>query len=300
MNTNSQTETPTHRGLRTNGPFWLTMSSMSFAVMAVSVRVAGLHDIPGSETTLVRFLFGLAFLAVIHKSGRAQIKLHRRWLLAARGFFGGIAILLYFLSLAAAKGEGATTLTNSVFLGNSYFIYAPLFGALLIRERLRPSTAVMVVVALFGLYLVAQPDLRGLRAGDFYGFFAGITSAVAIVIIRELRKTESAVSVFFSLCVFGATAGLIAMFAQHPVWPDAFGWRVLVLMGVSSTFGQLAMTYAMRWSGAGETGIIQMTTVVYSSTAGILLFGDPFSLRILLGAILVLAAGAYISFVYQE
>jgi hypothetical protein len=30
------------------------------------------------------------------------------------------------------------------------------------------------------------------------------------------------------------------------------------------------------------------------------MFGDPFSLRILSGAILVLAAGAYISLVYQE
>lgn len=294
------TQPPIRRGLRTNGPFWLTMSSMSFAIMAVSVRVAGLRDIPGSETTLVRFLFGLAVLAVLNKSGRVQISLRRPWLLAARGFFGGIAILLYFLSLAAAKGAGATTLTNSVFLGNSYFIYAPLFGALLIRERLRPSTGLMVVVALAGLYLVAQPDLRGLRAGDFYGFAAGITSAVAIVIIRELRKTEAAASVFFSLCVFGAAAGLIAMFAHHPVWPDAAGWWLLAVMGVSSTFGQLAMTYAMRWSGAGESGIIQMTTVVYSSTAGILLFGDPFSLRILVGAILVLAAGAYISFIYQE
>lgn len=286
--------------LRTNGPFWLLVSAVSFAVMAVSVRIAGVRGISGSETTLVRFIFGLAVMAVLHKSGVAPISLRRRWLLASRGFFGGIAILLYFLSLASAKGEGATSLTNSVFLGNSYFVYAPLFGALLIRERLRPSTALMVVIALFGLYLVAQPNLHDLRTGDIYGFFGGIVSGLALVMIRELRTTESAASIFFSLCVFGAAAGLVTMFAQKPVWPDAVSWWLLVIMGISSTFGQLVMTYAMRWCRAGETGIIQMTTVVYSSTAGILMFGDPFSLRILLGAILVLAAGAYISFVYQE
>ncbi len=287
------------RSLRTNGPFWLTVSAVLFAVMAVMVRMAGLRGVPGSETTLIRFLFGMATVGVLHSGGVIRVRLHRKWLLAARGILGGIAILLYFLSLAAAQGEGRTTLTNAVFLGNSYFIYAPLFGALLIGERLRRGTVLSVIAALFGLYLVARPELRGITAGDIYGFFAGIVSAVAIVTVRELRRTESAFGIFLSLCMFGALAGLVTMLAQNPVWPDAVGWLILVIMGVTSTLGQLTMTYALRFTGAGESGVIQMTTVVYSSIAGILWFGDPFGLRILLGGIIVLAAGAYISLAHS-
>ena len=273
---------------------------MLFAVMAVMVRMAGLRGVPGSETVVIRFLFGMATVGLLHATGVAPIRFHRKWLLVARGVTGGIAILLYFLSLAAAKGPGATPLTNSVFLGNSYFIYAPLFGALLIGERLRRGTVLMVLVALAGLWLVAGPEIRGITAGDVYGFFAGITSAVAIVTIRELRSTESAVSIFFSLCFFGAIAGLLTMLAQHPTWPNAYCWLILIVMGITSTAGQLLMTYALKYTGAGEAGVIQMTTVVYSSIAGILWFGDPFSPRILLGGVLVLAAGAYISVIQPE
>ena len=289
-------DTHPHRiSLRGNGPLWLTVSAMLFAVMAVFVRMAGKLDIPGSETTLVRFVFGLVAIAALHYSGAMRVRLGRIPLLASRGIVGGIAIVLYFLSLSAAKGPGATSLTNGAFLGNSYFIYTPIFGALLIKERLRVSTVFMVFLALLGLYLIVQPDYSHIRAGDVYGFLAGITSAVAIVIIRELRKTEPAISIFLSVCVFGAVVALLTMAVEKPVWPSTAGWWILAAMGISGAVGQLVMTYALRFTRAGEAGVIQMTTVVYSSAAGILWLGDPFNWQILLGALLVLASGACVS-----
>ena len=283
-------------GLRRNGPFWLTFSAMLFAVMAVSVRLAGKHGVPGAETTFVRFVFGLLAVGMLHGTGTMPVRLHRLPLLAARGILGGIAILLYFASLSAAKGPGGTSLTSSVFLGNSYFLYLPLLGMLLIHERLRVGTVAMVVLAVVGLYLIVNPHFGHVRAGDVYGFFAGFMSATAMVVIRELRKTEPAITVFFSLCVFGALCALITMFFQRPVWPDAYGWLLLLIMGISATAGQLAMTYGMGFIRVGEAGILQMSTVVYSSLVGIIWLADAFSPRILLGAILVLASAAYISY----
>ncbi|MCL6518363.1 MAG: DMT family transporter [Armatimonadetes bacterium] len=281
----------------TFGPIWLTISAILFAIVAVLVRLAGLQGISGSETTFVRFMFGLASVGLLHKFGIAQMHFCRKWLLAARGITGGVAILFYYLSLASVKGPGQTPLTNSVFLGNSYFIFTPIFGALLIKERLRFGTILAVAAALTGLYLVIQPNFSHIRTGDIYGLAAGVISGLAIVIIRELRKTESAISIFFSFCVFGALAGLIGMLFEGAVLPNFYGWLVLSVMGITSTVGQLSMTYALRWSRAGEAGIIQMTTVIYSSIAGILWLGDPFNWMILLGAIIVLGSAGYISLV---
>jgi drug/metabolite transporter (DMT)-like permease len=283
-------------GLRRNGPFWLTFSAMLFAVMAVSVRLASKHGIPGAETTFIRFLSGLLTIAVLHSTGLMTVRLRRMPLLAARGISGGIAILLYFASLSAAKGPGGTSLTSSVFLGNSYFLYLPLLGMFFIHERLRIGTVVMVVLAVGGLYLIVNPHFGHVRAGDVYGFFGGVMSATAMVVVRELRKTEPAISVFSSLCVFGALCALITMFFQRPVWPDAYGWLLLLIMGMSATAGQLTMTYGMGFTGVGEAGILQMSTVVYSSLVAIIWLADAFSPRILLGAVLVLASAAYISY----
>lgn len=90
------------------------------------------------------------------------------------------------------------------------------------------------------------------------------------------------------------------MALEKPIWPNAMGWAILVLMGITSTIGQLLMTYALKFTPAGEAGIIQMTTVIYSSLAGVLWFGDPFNARIAIGALIVLASAAYISLRTQD
>jgi len=270
-----------------------------FAVMAVLVRLAGRAGIPGSESTVIRFTFALLVVALYRVFGIGRIEVRRPSLWIARGGVGGAAILFYFLSLAAAKGPNAGSLTNSVFLGNSYFIYAPIFAAILLKERICLKTIIMVLVAFAGLYLISQVDTRGISMADVFGLISGILAGLGLVIVRELRKDTTTTSIFFSLAIFGLLAGLVALPFEKAVWPDAYGWLLLLLIGVSSTIGQLTLTYAMRFTRTGEAGIIQLSTVIYSSAAGVLWLGDPFSTRILIGAILVFVSATYISFNHQ-
>jgi drug/metabolite transporter (DMT)-like permease len=282
-----------------NGPLWLFISAIMFAVMAVLVRLAGLAGIPGSESTVVRFMFALLVVALYRAVGLGRIEIHRPLLWTARGVVGGTAILFYFLSLAAAKGPEATPLTNSVFFGNSYFVYAPIFAAILLRERLCLPTALMIIIAFTGLYLISQVETRGISTADIYGLLAGILGGLGLVIVRELRKDSTTTSIFLSLAIFGLLAGLVTMPFERIVLPSTEGWLLLILIGISSTVGQLAFTYAMRFTRTGEAGIIQLSTVVYSSLAGVLWFGDPFNARILIGAVLVLGSAAYITLAYE-
>ena len=263
--------------------------------MAVFVRAAGYHHIPGSETTLVRFVFGLATVLAMHFLGLTRIVIRRPGWLVARGITGALAILFYFLSLSAAVGSGATTLTNSVLLGNSYFVFAPLFGALLIRERLRRISLVPVLAALVGIYLVVNPTFGGIRTGDLYGLGSGIMAGLAIVTVRELRRTEPATVVFFSLCSFGIIIAGVTLAVQRPVALDGVGWAILAGMAATSTAAQLILTHAFRYVRAGEGSLIAMTTVIYSSLAGILLFHEPFTARFAAGAALVMASAGYLA-----
>jgi drug/metabolite transporter (DMT)-like permease len=283
------------RRLNIRGIAWLTASSIFFALMAICVRIAGKAGVPGSESTLIRFVFGLVVIGVMVASGRARLTIGRFPLLVARGVSGGLSILLYFLSISAANGPGAVPLTNSVFLSNSYFIYTPAVSALFIRERLRPGTISTSLVALAGLGLFIGPHLREFRAGDVYGFASGVASAASIVVLRELRKSEDPISIFFSLCVVGVIVSLPLMFIEGFVAPDLRTSIVLLLMVIAGTAGQLAFTYAMRFSHANEGSILELSTVIYSSGAGIMWLGDPFDLRIALGAALVLGSAAYVS-----
>jgi len=266
--------------------------------MAVLVRMASQVGLPGSETTTIRFAFGLLTILLLSSLGKAEIKVRRFPVLALRGIVGGIGILFYFISLAAAHGNNAVPLTDSVFLGNSYFIYIPIFAALMIHERPCSGIIVMAVVALIGLYLITGAELRHIKTGDIYGFLAGITNAISLIFVRELRKTETTASIFASLCLFGMLVAALMMAFEGFMMPNPVGWWLLAGIGVASVIGQLAMTHSLRYTPTGQAGVINMTTVIYSSAAGIIWFGDPFNLRILLGAILVLGSGTLISLIH--
>ncbi|MBI2841957.1 MAG: DMT family transporter [Armatimonadetes bacterium] len=277
------------------GPVLLTVSAILFAAMAVVVRLAGYHGIPGSQSTLVRFAFGILTVAGMHLLGFTRLTVRRPKWLVARGITGGLAILFYFLSLSYTEGPGATTLTNSVLLSNSYFVFTPLFGALLIQERVRPTTIVAVFVALVGMYLVINPKFGGIRTGDVLGLTSGIMAGLAIVTVRELRKTESAPVVFLALCAIGLVMSSAIVVVEGAALPDWQGWIMLLTIAAISTGAQLILTHAFKFVPAGEGSLIAMTTIVYASLASIFLFHEPITLLLLIGAVLVFASAGYIA-----
>ena len=277
------------------GPILLTITAICYSIMAIGVRIAGSHGIPVGEILVVRFGFGLAMVAAIHAFGVSKVRVNAPGLWIVRGITGGLAITLYYASLSAA-GAAGTTLTNSALLGNSAFIYTPLFGALLIKERLRLKTVLAVAVALLGLYLVVNPDFGQIRTGDLYGLFGGMVGGLTLIAVRELRKSSaSSVSIFFSLCLVGMAIGLVMMMVQKPVAINRSTLLILGGVGLSGAMGQLVMSYAFRFIRAGEGSIIIITTVIYSATAGILWFDDPFNLRIIIGMVVVIGSVFFVS-----
>lgn len=271
-------------------------SAVLFAGMAITVRMAREAGIPGAETTFIRFVSGTFILLGMQRMGIVRMLPRRLGMHVWRGVVGGFAILLYFLSLSSVSGAGKTSLTNSTLLANSYFVFAALFAGVLLRERLRAAVIGAIVLAFIGMVLVASPKLAGVSAGDAYAIAHGVVAGLALVIVRDLRRTESSAAVLLSLCVFGSIIAGIAMIWQPPVMPTPHAWVILAAMILTATSGQLLQAYAMRFMPAGEGGLLSISTVVYSTAAGILFFGDSFTWNIAVGAALVLGSAGYLAF----
>lgn len=273
----------------------IAVSAVFFAAMAVFGRLAGYRHIPGSETAIARFVSGLAVVLVMHRAGVVRIQIRRPGWLLIRGLSGGLGNLFLFLALSSIAD--GTPITNAVLLGNSYFVFAPIFGLLLIKEKFRPSTVMAVLMALVGIYLVVDAHIGHVRMGDVIALIGGVTSGLAIVAVRELRKTESAASVFFALNVVGTIISIaVLLLLEKPVMPDAIGWLILAAVAISSTCAQYGQTYAFRFVRAGEGSVIAMTTIVYSSGFGVLVLGENFSWNFAVGAVLVFASAVFLAF----
>ena len=261
-------------------------SALSFAAMAFAAKLAT-RTLPGDEVAFLRFLLMLAPFAVSPALVRRALTVQRVDLLVYRGVFGGTAVLLYFLAIEHVP-VGTATLLNY-----SSPVWAVLFAAAFLGERVQARLLAPLALALVGVFLVSGVSANG--AGTFRlglwegaGLLSSVLSGAAVTAIRAARRTEGSWAIYGSFTVCGLL--VTAPFALAGFrWPSAFEWGLLVAVGATSVAAQLLMTYAYRWVTNLQAGIMAQLTVVASMALGALFLDERLAPAQLLGAALAIA-----------
>lgn len=234
---------------------------------------------------MIRFAIHLIPILLIPRLLRASLQFGRIDLLFYRGFFGGLAVLLYFLTIEHVPVGMATLLnyTAPVFSG--------FFAAMFIGEPVRPRVIVPLLVAFAGIFLVVRGSSAGpggINRWVLAGLGSAILSGAAVTSLRVARRTEGSWPIFASLSVFGvvATAPFAIMNWQTPTGSE---WVLLLLIGIFSIGAQLTMTHAYRWVENITAGVISQLAVVISMTLGALWLNERPTALTLAGSVLTLS-----------
>ncbi len=270
---------------RYRGTPLLILSSFLFAVMALFARMLSGRLSPG-QVVCGRFLVGLLFLAVYFPLLQRRPRYGRFSLWALRGIFGGGSVYLYFIAIDR-MAVGPSTLLNAC-----WPIYAALFGAFFLGERVTPQVVagLFITTAGAGLVMWSTVDVHALTLG--VGAWAGMASAVlsgaAVVCVRALRHQTDAATVFLSFCLFGLLFGLpFALNDWRPVtWDMALP---LLGVGLASAAAQMVFTYALGYVTAAAGGVATQLTPAFSWVMGALLLGEVVSPLAVSGALVCVA-----------
>ena len=260
----------------------LAFASLLFSFMALLAKAASAR-LPGAEVAFVRFLFGVAACAAV--AVRRGMQARNRRGLALRGLFGGVAVLLFFLTIEHLP-VGVATLLNY-----TSPVFTAIWAALFLREPLEASSVVALLLATCGVTLVS---LGTQGAGDFaFGYWVligacgAVFSGAAVAVIREVRKTDGAWEVFAAFCIAGAAITAVPALRGW-VAPERREWALLVGVGVTALLAQMAFTWALRYVRAAPAGILQQLTPVGALELGRVVYGDRISLLSALGTALAL------------
>ena len=79
----------------------MTASATLFGFMAYAAKLASTR-LSGPEVAMIRFAFHLTPILLVARYRRAAVDFRRWDLLLYRGFFGGLAVLLYFIAIATS------------------------------------------------------------------------------------------------------------------------------------------------------------------------------------------------------
>ncbi len=270
------------------GAAMLAFASVTFGVMSFVAKRASGH-LPGPEVALFRFLVGAAAVGTAMLFGLRLRPVSLRGLFL-RGFFGGTAVLFFFIAIARLS-VGMATLLNY-----TSPVFTAIFAAIFLRERLRPRTIAALALTTVGVALVARgnapPGSFGFGRWEAMGLLSAMLSGAAVTTMRFVRRTDGTWEIFGAFCVIGAAT--CAGPAIHGwVRPTAHDAALVVTVGLLAVVAQLAFTWAMRYVRAATAGVFSQLTPVTALVLGVAALGEAAHPIALGGAALTLCGVAW-------
>lgn len=268
------------------GALWMLVAGALFACMGVLIKYAAVH-FSSNELVFYRSFFGLliAYLLLRH----ARLSLHtphwrgHLW----RGLSGTIAMILYFYCITVLPLATAVTLnyTSSLFLS--------VFTVWVLKDKFHLPLSTALGIGFLGVVLLLHPTLaHDQLLPGLLGLTSGVLAGVALLNVRQLGLLgESGIRVVFYFNLFATLASGAWMLTDvlHPV-----SWQqlpVLIAIGASATFAQLAMTRAYRIGHTLVVGSLAYSTIVFSSLFGLFLWHEALSPSSWLGMACIVASG---------
>ena len=246
----------------------LVGSGICFGLMAVLGRLLATGPVyftPG-QLSVVRFGVGVAASLAVFAVRPSLFRPRNVGLLVTRGLSGGLVVILYFSALARIPAGEAGMIYNL------FPAIATLLALFLLRERPSGRLWLAILVATLGVLLVlGNGSLRlGLGWGEGAALAAAVFAAVSANVIRAMRGTDNAPTIFFFFCLAGLP--VVLPFAFDP-WPAGLlPWALAVAMALSAFAAQVLMTEAYGALSVGEAASwLQLTPIAQYLIAAALL-----------------------------
>lgn len=264
---------------------WMIAASFLFACMGVCVKLAA-ETHSAVEITFYRSAIALGLMALLVRARGVRLATpHWRWQIT-RGVVGFSALFSYFFAITLLPLATAVTLnyTSAIFLA----LYLALAG-----WRMRRRMLAALGLGLVGVALLLRPTLHAEQwLGGLIGLGSGVLAGMAYFSVRELGargEPETRTVFYFSLVATVCSAGWLVFGELHAV--DARSGLILFGVAAFATLAQLAMTRAYTRGKTLMSAALAYSTVVFSSLAGVLIWGEVLPAAAWGGIALIVASG---------
>jgi len=226
----------------------------------------------------------LALRGQVNRLKTKRLPIHGR-----RAMIGMVGMFFTFGAPVLLPLAEATT------LGFTTPIFAVIFSALLLHEKVGPWRWAAVALGFAGVLVIAQPGSAHIPPlGAAVGLGAGFMVALISIQVRDLGRTDESISIVFWFAALSTPVlalGLPFVMTPHTPWQ----WFLLLGGGVLGCAGQLLLTASLRYGQVSSVIVMDYTALVWATLYGWLLWDQLPPAATWLGAPLIIAAGVVIA-----
>jgi drug/metabolite transporter (DMT)-like permease len=264
----------------------MTGAIVSFMLMAVGGRSVS-AELDTFEIMLYRSVVGFVLVLAV---GGAMRKLHEvttrdLHIQALRNVFHFSGQNLWFWAITMAP------LAQVFALEFTSPIWVTLLAPLVLGERLTRTRLAAAFLGFVGILIVARPGVSEISPGVIAAAASAIGFAGSILLTKRLTWTETITCILFWLTVMQAVFGLALAAWDGDVAVPSYGmvpW--LLVVGVAGLVAHLCLTQALLVAPASVVVPMDFARLPAIAVVGMLLYGEPLELWVVLGAAVIFAA----------
>jgi drug/metabolite transporter (DMT)-like permease len=281
---------------------------LKVASVAVFLSMASLlkaaEGIPPGQLVFFRSFFAILPIVVfliVRGEFVAGIKTERPLGHLWRGLVGVCGMGLGFFALTRLP------LPEAVAIQYAMPLLIVVFGALFLKETVRLYRWSAVAVGMIGVGIILWPRLGvltgnagpmdAIAVGALAALLSSVFGAFATILVRNLVQTERSATV---VLYFSITCSLVALVTAPFgwVWPTSAQAAMLVGAGIAGGIAQILLTESYRHADVSVVAPFEYVSLLLSIIIGYVFFRDVPTLEMLIGALIVVAAGIFI--IYRE
>ena len=179
------------------------------------------------------------------------------------------------------------------FLVASYTLLIPFVSWIILKRRPQPAAIIAGVVMLSGIGCLSLGKGMVIAFGDGLSILSAVVFAVQMVLISMMvRKYDPLQLSVLQLIFAGVTALLLALFFEPPiaeVSPQS-AWAVAYLLLINTAVASSVQNVAQKYTSATHSSIILSLESLFSLVFSILLLGEVFTAKMVVGIVLIMAA----------
>ena len=257
-----------------------TLAMVAFASNSLLCRAALKHTgIDAASFTFIRIFSGAVALWLIMTMRRSTSSRSGNWISAFALFAYAAAFSFAYNTLSA--GTGALLLFGAV--QATMILWGFLKG-----ERLHPIQITGLMAAVAGLVLLVLP---GLSAPPFVGSILMLSAGVAwgVYSLRGKMADDAIAATAGNFLRAVPFAALVSIIMIRQARLDSVGLVYALISGaITSGVGYAIWYLALSSLKASSAATVQLSVPVLAATGGILLLGEPVTLRYIIASIAVL------------
>ena len=278
--------------------WYMLISALGFALMAACVKEVNNIGIPVLEIVAARAIVSAIISYIDIKRKNISIWGNNKALLMARGTVGAIALIFVYYAVTTLP------LAEATLLQYLHPVFTAILALFFLKESVQRSTFACIIMSLFGLFIIIQPNLQ-LDYGFQYpwlsigaGVLGAFGSAVAYVIVKKLTKTDdsSVIIFYFPLIAFPIS---IILLGSDFVVPNYTALILLILVGIFTQIGQVGLTKALHSADANKATAYAYVQVLFSVIIGWTYFSEVPTFTTVIGGSLIMA-GALINVFWKR